>query len=651
MLLAVQHRDGALYPIRTRLEELTPERALVIGLVASVLYARAHLGFDTTAMGRAGVWAHRLARVRVEPAVALPIIVALSASLWTVLSAEVTIPRVLGDELIYSGIGKSLALHGSYLLRGDLDVGHSLLYPLIISPVYALAPNGVSAHIAVQTLNAVMFSLTAVPAYFLARRVVPHGLATLVAILTVANPWGGFTAWVMTESAFYLVFALFALALVLALERPTALRQVTVVALIIILAGIRTQAAVIPAAAVAAILVTGLSRRAVRRTVLEQRLLLGSLAGLLVAGAVMLLVASVSAYSALFNSSVSPAAFVRWGAWNSVAVAISAGVAAAATLPAALAELLGRKATPDERAVGAAAASLIAAMIASVALLGASNYGLGLMQERSLFYIAPLVFTCFAFWLRKGAKRRWKLTSITVLGLLGAAAWLPNPPPTQWSAGVALKLVGDPRGVPAAVLLVLVGSAVVLLSRSMFGPVVLTVLVLATVAAVDQSGWNSPIAPSQSKGLAWIDAALPPGTDATIVHVDTVVPSGDACAGAAKDDQQFFVVLSEFLNTHVYQTTYLYHPVGRDYLPARKLELGPDLTLLDRGKPLAARYVVVDSRIPVKGREIARLDLSTLGSDLSHGASLTLWKATQPVRFDFRGPLRLSERPDGQPCA
>jgi hypothetical protein len=120
---------------------------------------------------------------------------------------------------------------------------------------------------------------------------------------------------------------------------------------------------------------------------------------------------------------------------------------------------------------------------------------------------------------------------------------------------------------------------------------------------------------------------------------------------AAKDDQQFFVVLSEFLNTRVHQTVYLYQPVGRDYLGARKLELGPKLTLLDRGKPLDARYVVVDSRIPVRGRPIARLDLASIGSDLSNGASLTLWEATRPVGLDLQGPVRLTSRPDGQPCA
>lgn len=655
VVLAVLHRDGAVYPVRARLEQLTAERSLALGvlaiLVACALVVRAYLGLGATASERTGAMTRSAKRFRVGPAIALPVIVTVSASLWTVLAAETTIPRVLGDELIYSGLGKSLAQQGSFLLRGDPDTGHSLLYPLLISPAYGLTRNGVDAHVAVQTLNAVLFSLTAVPAYFLARRVVAHGFATLVAALTVMNPWGGFSAWVMTESAFYLLFAIFALVLVLALERPTTTRQLIVIGLIVALAAIRTQAAVIPAAVLAAVLVVGASRRELKDTLREQRLLIGLLLALLVVGALVLLVGSLSAYSALFDGRISPISFARWGAWNTGAFALSSGIAAAVTLPAALAGLLRRSASAGERATGAATVTLTAAMIAAVGVLSATRFGLGYIQERSVFYVAPLVFTSFAFWLRHPAIRRWRLTVITSVVVLGLVAWLPSPPLGGWTAQAALKSLDDPFGIPAAIVVVIVGSIVVLLARSAIGPAVLTVVVLATIAAVDQTSWNSPIAAGGSRPLAWIDAALPDGADATIVHVDTGATDGNACVSAAKDDQQFFVVLSEFLNTRVNQTTYLYGPIGRDFLGARELELGPKLTVLDRGKPLDARYVVVDSRIPLKGRKIARLDLESIGSDLRNGASLTLWEATQPVSLDLQGPLRLSPRADGRPCA
>ncbi len=64
-------------------------------------------------------------------------------------------------------------------------------------------------------------SLAAVPAFFLARRVVRDGLALLAALIAVAIPSLAYTGTVMTENAFYPLFLVVALVLVLVLERPT----------------------------------------------------------------------------------------------------------------------------------------------------------------------------------------------------------------------------------------------------------------------------------------------------------------------------------------------------------------------------------------------------------------------------------------------
>ncbi len=66
-------------------------------------------------------------------------------------------------------------------------------------------------------------SLAAVPAFFLARRVVRDGLALLAALMTIAIPSMAYTGTVMTENAFYPLFLVVALVLVLVLERPTPL--------------------------------------------------------------------------------------------------------------------------------------------------------------------------------------------------------------------------------------------------------------------------------------------------------------------------------------------------------------------------------------------------------------------------------------------
>ena len=72
------------------------------------------------------------------------------------------------------------------------------------------------------------------PAFFLARRVVRDGLALLAALMSVAIPSMAYTGTVMTENAFYPLFLLVALVLVVVLERPTLL----FVALLLLLVGL-----------------------------------------------------------------------------------------------------------------------------------------------------------------------------------------------------------------------------------------------------------------------------------------------------------------------------------------------------------------------------------------------------------------------------
>ena len=72
-----------------------------------------------------------------------------------------------------------------------------------------------------KAINAFVVSLAAIPAYFLARRVLPTGLSLLAAVLAVALPSLAYAGQVMTENVFYPLFLCVTLVLVLTLERPT----------------------------------------------------------------------------------------------------------------------------------------------------------------------------------------------------------------------------------------------------------------------------------------------------------------------------------------------------------------------------------------------------------------------------------------------
>ncbi len=92
------------------------------------------------------------------------------------------------DELLYSELAKTLAEHGHFLVRGEPYSGLGVVYPALIAPAFRLFGSVPDAYVAAKAINSVVMSLAAVPAYFLARRVVRPGLALVAALLTVAVP-------------------------------------------------------------------------------------------------------------------------------------------------------------------------------------------------------------------------------------------------------------------------------------------------------------------------------------------------------------------------------------------------------------------------------------------------------------------------------
>ena len=171
-------------------------------------------------------------RLRTVPAwVWLAAIVLGSFALRASLSRHMLAPFIMTDELTYSELGRSLAAAGSFGIRDVPTSGYGLLYPVLIAPAYALFDSLPEAHGAVKAINAVLMSSAAIPAFFLALRVLRPGLSLFAALLAVALPSLAYTGTVMTENAFYPAFLLVAWALVRMLERPTRAAQLLALAL------------------------------------------------------------------------------------------------------------------------------------------------------------------------------------------------------------------------------------------------------------------------------------------------------------------------------------------------------------------------------------------------------------------------------------
>ncbi len=129
-------------------------------------------------------------------------------------------------------IGASSLVEGDGLsLRGD-EYGFGPLHAAVLALVLWLSSGLEAAYPWFKAVNALFWALTAVPVYLLARRLVSQWWAVVAAGLTVAIPSSISVATVMTESMAFLAAAWALYATMLALERPTVLRQLVLLAAI-----------------------------------------------------------------------------------------------------------------------------------------------------------------------------------------------------------------------------------------------------------------------------------------------------------------------------------------------------------------------------------------------------------------------------------
>ena len=166
-------------------------------------------------------------RLRRAGGPALAAIVLGSAVLDGLLAIPIRRPRIFGDELIYWLLARSFAWSGSFTLRGAAAPRYGVVYPALVALPQRIGGDQQTAYSLAQGLNAILFSLAAVPAYAIARRVLSQRAALLAAVLSVLLPSCIYTSDIFTENAFYPIFVTSALLMLRALERPSAMRSPT----------------------------------------------------------------------------------------------------------------------------------------------------------------------------------------------------------------------------------------------------------------------------------------------------------------------------------------------------------------------------------------------------------------------------------------
>jgi len=222
--------------------------------------------------------------------VALLGLAAISILLRALLVSQVHGPKVFMDELGYERMSQSFAQTGHFSLFGKGGLAYSPLYPLVLSPIYALTSSAHTAYEWAKAENAVLLSLSVFPIYLIARTVLSRGRAIGVAALSLVAPLMIYSSFEMSEALAYPLCLAAIWAMLHAVRRPSLRNDALLLATIVLASAARLQLVVLlPAALTAVILIALLhpvesSRsRALLRAISEHLLLFGTVGVALVA--------------------------------------------------------------------------------------------------------------------------------------------------------------------------------------------------------------------------------------------------------------------------------------------------------------------------------------------------------------------------------
>jgi glycosyltransferase involved in cell wall biosynthesis len=547
-------------------------------------------------------------------------LVVFSAAFRYALSRRVVAPWIMVDELVYSELAKSFADTGHFLIRDVHHGAYGVVYPALIAPAWRVFSSVPDAYAAAKTIGSVVMSLAAIPAYFLARRVVRPVPALFAAALSIAVPSMMYTGTLMTETAFYPVFVCVALALVLMLERPTAVRQLVLLGLCLLAFFTRPQAVVLFAAvATAPPLLAWFDRRGLRM-LRDFKLMYGVLAG----GAVVVTVVQLArgrslfdllgSYSVTGNTHYHVDQVLKWLLYHVADLDLYLGF-----VPFAVLLLLAMCARQQDRPLRlflAAALPLTTWLVVEVAAF-ASAWS-PRVQERNLFYVAPLFLIALFAWIERGLPRPARAAAAAALVAAALPGALPYHRlidasaesdtlallPLWWLQETVITMDTVAITVVAAAIVI----ALVFLTVSPRYALVLPLIVFAWFAFATERierfdhGFPKASIGALYQGITvpkrdWIDRAV--GRDADVAFV---------FSGAHPFEQPLTLWENEFFNRSI-GPVYDLKQKSMGGLPETHVTQRPDGVLLAYGKPLRNQFVLSEAAVPLAGQVVAHDEL------------------------------------------
>ena len=479
-------------------------------------------------------------------------VVAVALFLGWVLSLATTRVKnwfVMTDELYYERLAVSVAQTGSLLprLHGELVPNVNQLYPVLISPLYG--DGNVPASLAgAHRLNAFLITSAAIPVYLLARRI---GLGRLLSLwagaLSVAVPWVALASFLLTEVVAYPAFCWALLALTHAVARKTWRTDLLALVVIGVAVLARTQFVVLLAVFVVAVVVEAMldaTPRGVPANLWRTRrpfvVLFGALL-LVVLGAI-----AIGKGSQLLGSYSVTAEHVRldFGLFQLAVEHVALLALGLAILPFIvgvgwLVDRVRPSTSERERAfavVGCTSLVLVTLQVASFN----QRFGAGLVKDRYLFYVVPVVVVGLAAAVASQQWPRWWAlvvpTGVAAIGFASAPLALYEKfnvdSPIAILNNELLDLATSTRWAHILLVLAVLVAAQALLLAKPFLPwraAAVSVAVLATVAlpleavyAFDRlfavNGTNGlPITLDQGVVFSWVDRNVGPTGRVTVM--------------------------------------------------------------------------------------------------------------------------------------
>jgi hypothetical protein len=563
-------------------------------------------------------WDRPLALARAVPVpVWLGTLVFVSAAIRFQLARGMVGPWIMVDELIYSELAKSFAAGGHFLFRGHpTGTAFGFVYPVLISPAWAVFQNVPHAYAAAKAINSLVMSLAAVPAYLLARRVAGQWLSLLAAALAVAIPSLVYTGTLMTENAFYPLFLTTIWALVCYLEQPSPWRVLGVLGATFFTFETRTQAiALVPAILVAPVLLSLLDRRGLRG--LRDHLWLYGIVG----GLVVLVVAAQEArghsplavlgvYESAGQQHHATSTVARWFLYHLAEIDLYVGV-----IPFAALIALAAMAYRLPRAYRAFVAAVLPTCVFLLGVVAefASRPDVSRIEERNTFYLAPLFLIALIAWIDVGVPRPVLATGVAAVAAVALPGVIPfttliNVPavsdtlsliPWWWLQDKWISM----QTVSTVVVLCSIAAGLLFLVVPRRFALVLPALVLAYFAfeqhpietgphSVRQASIGSLYVGDANPKRDWIDRTV--GHDANVLALWSGVTS------------PFTVWENEFFNRSVGPIYDLSGPLPGG-LPEKFAHLNrKDGSITgDDGRPVRARYVLTDTSVALAGKPLA----------------------------------------------